>query len=206
VTVLGIARSKRGSVNGRRSPKVEIAKESAAQRAAEAKEWAAKEYEAAKDWAVPRVEAAVERTRDITRDDLAPKVAAALAAATAASEPVLEEAKHRGGLAVAALRGQEVVVKKRRRWPMRLLFLAAVGAVAAAILSALQRKRFEDEFGMGASPSGGDLTASTTAPPAADAAGASPDEAVADAVDEQPGRDAAPQTPVAPMPGEPKQD
>jgi hypothetical protein len=198
VSTLSIARGKRAQANGKLSPRVEYAKETAAQRAAEAREWAAKEYEAAKDWASPRLEAAVERTRDAARDDLAPKIAAALAAATAASEPVLDEAKHRSGLAVAALRGQDVVVvKKRRRWP-RVFIFAFIGAAVAAIMSALQRKRFEDELSSHAVPVAGDLT-SNTATPAADAAGASPAEAIADLVDEQPDREPAPQTPVAPV-------
>jgi hypothetical protein len=37
-------------------------------------------------------------------------------------------------------------------------------------------------------------------PPASDAAGASPDEALADVADEQLGREPAPETPIAPVP------
>jgi hypothetical protein len=197
VSTLSITRGKRVQA-GKFSPRGE--KGMTAQRAAVAKDWAAKEYGAAREWATPRVEAAVGRTRDVARDDLAPKIAAAVLAATTVSEPVLAEARRRGGLAMAALRGQEIVVKKRRRWLRRLLFSAFTGAAVAATMSRLQRKRLEDELSADASPTAGDLTSSRNAPPPADAAGASPSEAVADLVDEQPDRELAPETPVAPVP------
>jgi len=50
-----------------------------------------------------------------------------------ASAPARKEAMRRGMLAAAVLRGAEpVVVKKRRRWPVAMLFLAVGGALGAA--------------------------------------------------------------------------
>jgi histone H1/5 len=51
-----------------------------------------------------------------------------------ASAPARKEAMRRGMLAAAVLRGAEpVVVKKRRRWPVAMLFLAVGGAIGAAV-------------------------------------------------------------------------
>ena len=50
------------------------------------------------------------------------------------SAPARKEAMRRGMLAAAVLRGAEPVVKKRRRWPIAMVFMvigAAIGAAAA---------------------------------------------------------------------------
>jgi hypothetical protein len=49
-----------------------------------------------------------------------------------ASAPARKEAMRRGMLAAAVLRGAEPVVKKRRRWPIALLFAALGAAIGAA--------------------------------------------------------------------------
>jgi hypothetical protein len=50
------------------------------------------------------------------------------------SAPARKEAMRRGMLAAAVLRGAEpVVVTKRRRWPIAVMFLAIGGAVGAAV-------------------------------------------------------------------------
>ena len=50
-----------------------------------------------------------------------------------ASAPVRTEALRRGRLAAAALRGADtMIVKKRRRWPVAVVFLALGSAVGAA--------------------------------------------------------------------------
>jgi len=96
----------------------------------------------AKDWAAPRLETARERVRD----DLVPRLAEAVTAAVAAVEPAREEVKHRGGAALAALRGEEVVVRrKKRRWPKLLVVLGAVGAAGAAV-SAWLKQRSEPDW------------------------------------------------------------
>jgi hypothetical protein len=197
---------KSGRRFGKKSaPVASDARESALKYAETTRDWAAPKVEAAKDWAAPRVEPVTARVKD----DVIPKVAAAVAAALAASEPAREEAKTRGTAAIAALRG-EVEAPRPKKHRLRKLFLLA-GVVGAAVAGwkawVGQQDRKPEPWatpigtassaGVGtggtAGSTGSGLTAGTAAatPGTAgitkvtdDAAGASPDEALADAAEE----------------------
>jgi hypothetical protein len=78
----------------------------------------------------------MENVRHVVNEKVVPFAATTYDQAMVASEPARREALRRGKLAAAALRGAEgvVVVKKRRRWPVAMLFLglgSAIGAAAA---------------------------------------------------------------------------
>ena len=165
------------------APVTSDARESAMKYAESTRDWAAPKVEAAKDWAAPRVEPVAARVKD----DVIPKVAAAVAAALAASEPAREEAKTRGTAAIAALRG-EVEAPKPKKHRVRKLFLLAgvVGAAVAGWKAWVGQQNREPEpwatpirSTTAGSPAGG------PAPITDDAAGASPDEALADATEEK---------------------
>lgn len=169
------------------------------------RDWAAPKVEAARDWAGPKVEPAVHKVKD----DVLPKVAGAVAAAVAASEPAREEARSRGSAAVAALRG-EIEAPKPKKHRLRKLFLvtSVIGAGVAAWKAWAAKSGSKPEPWAapisGATGGSGPTPASTSASDglatasadgsaagtgdgapvaglvADDAAGASPDEALAD--------------------------
>jgi hypothetical protein len=171
-------------------------REQLAPTAAELKDSAAQYAVAAKDWTVPRVEAAreqlgpaieqaveklgpaIEQAKERLAEDVAPKVAAAVTAALVASEPVREEAKARGGAALAALKGDLVVPEPARghRKGRVFMWVLLVGGATAATWAVVRHRRSSDPWA---------LHETTYAPPgpvASDAAGAGPDEAMADTV------------------------
>ena len=179
------------------APVTSDARESAMKYAESTRDWAAPKVEAAKDWAGPRVEPVAARVKD----DVIPKVAAAVAAALAASEPAREEAKTRGTAAIAALRG-EVEAPKPKKHRLRKLFLLA-GVVGAAVAGwkawVGQTNRQPEPWAtpIGTASSAGAGTGGTAGSSASsagsrtaggpvtdDAAGASPDEALADKAEE----------------------
>ena len=179
------------------APVASDARESAVRYAESTRDWAAPKVEAAKDWAEPVA------TR--VKDDVLPRVAEAVTAALAASEPAREEAKSRGTAAIAALRG-EVEAPKPKKHRVRKLFLLA-GVVGAAVAgwkawvgqSARQPEPWATPIGT-ASSGGvgtggtagsrastgrtGGTSGSAVTPVTDDAAGASPDEALADKAEE----------------------
>jgi hypothetical protein len=66
-----------------------------------------------------------------TRQLLGTRVMPAVGTAIVASAPIRGEALRRGRLAAAALRQGDVVVKKRRRWPIALFCLGLGGVIGA---------------------------------------------------------------------------
>src|SRR5665213_3564510 len=79
-------------------------------------------------FAVPVGRKAAAQARQVVNERILP----AVDNARTASAPARMEAMRRGRLAAIALRGGEnLVVVKRRRWPIALLFLALGGAVGA---------------------------------------------------------------------------
>ena len=183
------------------APKVEAAKDWAAPKAEAAAEWAAPKAEAARDWATPKVESAFDKVVD----EVLPKVADAVAGVLAATEPAREEAKLRGTAAVAALKGEVPPPRSKKSTIGRLLFF--LGAAVAAVVgwNAWNKSRSRGAHSsspwaaapapptaMGSSPATPTVTDLTGADAAAgtdltgsDAAAASPDEALADAADEE---------------------
>lgn len=89
----------------------------------------------ARRWAAPRLEGAAHGVQD----NVAPRVSAMLATTAQRVEPVQKEAKKRGRRAVKELRG-----RKRRRWPMALLFLAVGAAAGAAVAVVVGRGRQQE--------------------------------------------------------------
>jgi hypothetical protein len=164
--------------------------------------------EAAREWAAPHVEAGTTRVKE----DVLPRVASAVTAALVASEPAREEAKTRGTAAIAALKG-EIEAPKPKRHRVRKLFLLAtvVGAAVAGWKAWVGQTNRQPEpwatpigtassAGTGTGGTAGSSTGTGTGgtagsstgtgmraaatPVTDDAAGASPDEALADQAEE----------------------
>ncbi|MEP6760511.1 MAG: DUF5324 family protein, partial [Sporichthyaceae bacterium] len=193
------------------SPVASDARDSAVRYAESTRDWAAPKVEAARDWAAPRVEPVATRVKE----DVLPRVAEAVTAALAASEPAREEAKSRGTAAIAALRG-EVEAPKPKKHRVRKMFLLAgvVGAAVAGWKAWVGSSNKPDPWatpigtassaGAGTGGSAGSSstsrttggTGTTMAPVTDDAAGASPDEALADKAEEGAAK-TSPSTPSA---------
>ncbi len=77
----------------------------------------------------------VENMRHVVQEKVVPFATANFENAMVVSEPARREALRRGKLAAAALRGADgmIMVKKRRRWPVAILFLGVGSAVGAAV-------------------------------------------------------------------------
>jgi hypothetical protein len=75
----------------------------------------------------PRVESA----RDKIVEEVVPRVGAALTGALAASAPYREEAARRGGAALAALKGEVEVPKKKRHIGRNLLVVSGIAGLVA---------------------------------------------------------------------------
>jgi hypothetical protein len=150
------------------------------------KDWAAPKAQAARGWAAPKVEPAVDKVKS----DVLPAVTGAVTAALAASEPVRSEAATRGSAAIAALKG-EVPPPKQKKHRLRKLFLLAsvLGAAYAGWKAWSAQQRDDDPTSPWATSSSDSSTTSMSTvtpvrPTTDDPAGAGPDEALADAVDE----------------------
>ncbi|MDQ1585748.1 MAG: hypothetical protein QOJ90_1523 [Actinomycetota bacterium] len=170
--------------NAKMGPAAAEAREAALRYAESTRDWAAPKVEAAIDWAAPRVEPMTTRVKD----DVMPKVASAVTAALVASEPAREEAKSRGTAAIAALRG-EIEAPKPKKHRLRKLFLLAgvIGAAVAGWKAWMGQQDRQPEpwatpIGSAPSSAAGSTysTPSSTSALGDDAAGASPDEALAD--------------------------
>jgi hypothetical protein len=170
------------------APKVETAVDWAAPKVETAVDWAAPKVGTAKDWAAPRMEPAVDRVKS----DVLPAVAGAVATALAATEPARSEAALRGSAAFAALKG-EVAPPKQKKHRLRKLFVLAtvLGAGYAGWKAWLARSNDPvDAWTTPATPAApaaapvGNVTAVGSTPTTDDPAGASPDEALADAAEE----------------------
>lgn len=175
------------------APKVETAVDWAAPKVESAKEWAAPKVDTAKEWAGPKVEPAVERVKK----DVVPAVTGAVVTALAATEPQRTEIANRSAAALAALRGElEAPKENKHRVRKFLLFATVVGAVYAGWKAFVARNQNPVDAWTTPAPATpvGNVTPMTpeTAPGSTtasvvtdDEAGASPDEALADATDEE---------------------
>jgi len=133
--------------------------------------------EHAREAAAPQLASA----RQTLVEDVIPRVGASVAAALAASEPMRDEAKRRGTATVAALKGdiEPPAPPKRRRRLGRMLFLTGLSAAAAAAVKTWRDSKNRNQWTTADTyVSTPPATPTVTAP--ADAAGASPDEALAD--------------------------
>ncbi len=151
-------------------------------------DWAAPKVGTARDWAAPKVEPAVDKVKS----DVLPAVAGAVATALAATEPARAEAANRGSAALAALKGEVAPPKKRKHRVRKLFLLATVlGAAYAGWKAWLARSNDPvDAWTTPATPvvpaaaPVGNVTAVSSTTITDDPAGASPDEALADAAEE----------------------
>ena len=153
-------------------------------------DWAAPKVNTARDWAGPRVEPAVEKVKG----DVLPAVAGAVISALAATEPARSEAASRGSAALAALKG-EVDPPRRSKHRIRKLFVltAVLGGAYAGWKAWVARNTDPvDAWTTAPAPSArpqtpvGSVTpVSAGGVPTDDPAGASPDEALADAAAEE---------------------
>jgi hypothetical protein len=170
------------------APKVETAVDWAAPKVETAVDWAAPKVNSARDWAGPRMEPAVEKVKS----DVLPAVAGAVATALAASEPARSEAANRGSAALAALKG-EVAPPRRSKHRIRKLFLLATvlgGAYAGWKAWVARTTDPVDAWTTAPAPYRPQTAAGTVTPVGVgvgvdDPAGASPDEALADAAAEE---------------------
>jgi hypothetical protein len=91
-------------------------------------------------FAAPKGRKAAKQMRHVVEEKIVPMASTAVDNALTASAPVRTEAIRRATLAAAALRGADSVrIKKRRRWPLAMVFLAlgsALGGVAAWLAQA----------------------------------------------------------------------
>ena len=171
------------------APKVETAVDWAAPKVETAVDWAAPKVNTARDWAGPRVEPAVEKVKG----DVLPAVAGAVISALAATEPARSEAATRGSAALAALKG-EVDPPRRSKHRIRKLFVltAVLGGAYAGWKAWVARNSDPvDAWTTAPAPSARPQTPVDSVTPVGvgvttdDPAGASPDEALADAAAEE---------------------
>jgi hypothetical protein len=123
----------------------------------------------------------VEHARDRLVDDVVPRVGAAVTGALAASAPYREEAARRGGAALAALKGEVEVPKKKRHIGRNLL---VVSGIAGLVALAYKYLTGESKSSGWQTPSGTTYTpprpAGPDAPAAPDAPATAPDGTVED--------------------------
>lgn len=166
------------------APHVETARGAAKDAAKDAREQLAPLLADAREKAAP----AVAEARKRFSEDVVPTVAAAIADAREQAGPVAEEAKKRGIAAAAALKGEQPKPKGRKR---KFLFFAAVlGGAVVAVRKALGAGQDNDSWQSAYTPPPAPPTPQSPPAPSAapsastgdgdDAAGASPDEALAD--------------------------
>lgn len=188
------------------APKVETAVDWAAPKVESAREWAAPRVGVAREWAEPKVEPVVDKVRK----DVVPAVTGAVVTALAATEPQRSEIASRGAAALAALRGEVEKPKPKKHRLRRLVLLTTVVGAAYAAWKAYTARNQNPVDAWTSPPPATTATPSTEvgSVPAVgaepshvtdDAAGASPDEALADAADEaKPEPPAATTEPVSP--------
>jgi len=167
------------------------ARDTAVRYAETTRHWAAPKVVAAKDWASPHVEPAMDKVKG----DVLPAVAGAVTAALAATEPVRSEAATRGSAAFAALKGELDPPKPKKHRLRKLMMLATVLGAAYAGWKAWASQNSSDDpteawttpsstSSFGSSPGAVSPVTPVDRPMTDDAAGAGPDEALADAAEE----------------------
>ena len=181
-----------------RAPRLADAKEQLAPRIADAKEQLAPRFADARDTVAPHVESA----RDRFVNELVPLVQQAVSDAREQAAPVAEEARRRGGLAAAALKGEPVQRKRgRKRKVLLLAGLAGLGALAVKKLTGGgESANWQSSYTPTPAPAAPPAPPSPSAPMAGshvadlpadgatsdggDAAGAAPGETLSDAAEE----------------------
>ncbi len=113
------------------APHVERARDELGPRLADAREQLAPRIAEARDSVAPHVETA----RDRLVNEVVPFVQQAVSDARDQAAPVAEEARRRGGLAAAALKGEPVKRKGRKRKIVLFAGLAGLGALAVKKLT-----------------------------------------------------------------------
>jgi ElaB/YqjD/DUF883 family membrane-anchored ribosome-binding protein len=127
----------------------------------------------------------VSDARDKIVKDVVPAVTAAVAAASEKAEPYADEARRRGRATAAAVKGEIDAPKKGSKVKKLVLFggLAALGAFLYKMLKGDDNTpAWQSSYQPAPAPTPPTPAPSPTASALDDASGASPDEAVADAV------------------------
>ena len=127
----------------------------------------------------------VSDARDKFVKDVVPAVTAAVAAAGEKAEPIADEARRRGRATAAAVKGEIDAPKKGSKVKTVVVFgvLAALGALLYKMLKGDDKSTaWQSSYQPAPAPTPPTPAPAPTATAAEDASGASPDEAVADAV------------------------
>jgi hypothetical protein len=188
-------------------PRIADARDQVAPRIAEAREQVAPRLAEARDQVAPRIAEAreqvaphVETARDRLVNGVVPFVQQAVSDARDQAGPVAEEAKRRGVLAAAALKGEPVVKRKGRKRKI-LLFtgLLALGAIAVQKLRGGESANWQTSYSPSPAPSTPPPAPPSPAAPASgthaatvptdsngsgEAVGATPGESLSDAAEE----------------------
>lgn len=178
------------------APRIADAKDQIAPRLAEARDQIAPRLAEARDQAAPYVESA----RDKLVKDVVPAVQQAVSDARDQAGPVAEEAKRRGALAAAALKGEPVKKKSGKKKFFVIAALAGLGAfVAKKLTGGNEAANWQTSYAPQPAPAAPPAPPTPSAPmagshaadtavdgdtEAGDATGANPGEALADAGEE----------------------
>lgn len=186
------------------APHVERARDEIAPRLAEAREQVGPRLAEARDQVGPRLAEArdqvaphVENARGRLVNDVVPFVQQAVSDAREQAAPVAEEAKRRGVLAAAALKGEPVKRKGGKKKFLLFAGLAGLGALAVKKFRGAESANWQTSYSPSPSPAAPPAPPSPSAPMAGshtadvavdaagdDAGGASPGEALADSAEE----------------------
>ena len=176
------------------APRLAEAREQVGPRLAEARSQVGPLLAEARDQVAPHVESA----RGRLVNDVVPYVQQAVSDAREQAAPVAEEAKRRGVLAAAALKGEPVKRKGSKRKFFLFAGLAGLGALAVKKLRGGESPNWQTSYSPSPSPAATPAPRSTSAPTTGshtakvpvdsgagdDQGGASPGEALADSAEE----------------------
>jgi hypothetical protein len=178
------------------APRIAEAREQVAPRLAEAREQVAPRIAEARDQVAPRIAEAREQLTPHV-DDARERLAKGVAAATAAATPVAVEAKRRGGLAAAALKGEPVKRKSGKKKFFVFAGIVGLGALVVKKLQAGESANWQSSYTPTPAPAAPPAPPSPSAPMAGshaaavpvdseegDPVGATPGESLSDATEE----------------------
>jgi hypothetical protein len=174
------------------APRIAGARDQVAPRIAEARDQIAPRLADARDQVAPHVENA----REAFVKDFVPYVQQAVSDARDQAAPLAEEAQRRGEAAVAALKGEPVKRKGRKRKILLFAGLAGLAALAVQKLRGGESANWQTSYSPSPAPAAPPTPASPAAPMAGsnaaadvpadadDPVGATPGESLADATEE----------------------
>lgn len=178
------------------APHIERARDELAPRLAEARDQVAPRLADARDQVAPRLTDAREQLTPHV-EDARERLAKSVAAATAAATPAAVEAKRRGGLAAAALKGEPVKRKNGKKKFFVFAGIVGLGALVVKKLQAGESANWQSSYTPTPAPAAPPAPPSPSAPMAGshtadvpvdseggDPVGATPGESLSDATEE----------------------